>query len=145
MSIIAEKQGEADWQLLYEQLERRYGPAVAQDIIDQIRKAENATETPDYMDIKALSEVLERFRYEARAAVKAVRSQRSYKDSLQGQGTAREDEARRCDLEMVFKCYRHTQKAYSRLYRRFMAAYVSVPRDPHRRRRRQPETGHVAA
>lgn len=134
MSNIQEKQEEADWQLLYEQLERRYGPALAQDIVDQIRKAESSAETPDYMVLKALSEACELFRCEARAAVRALRSR-----------VTDDEEQRRRDLEIAFRCYRRSQRGFSRLSRRFMGAYVPVPSDTYRHRHRKSETGCLAA
>ncbi len=58
---------ESDHQALFEELEARYGSAVAQGIIDQIRKVEapDLKGTPDYMAVKACSEMLELFRGEA--------------------------------------------------------------------------------
>ena len=48
-----------DYQSLYEQLEKRYGPALAQTILDEIKKADDQSYVPDYMSVKMLSEVLE--------------------------------------------------------------------------------------
>ena len=50
---------EDELQALYEELECRYGPALAQSIIDEIRKADNPAYKPDYMPVKLMSEVME--------------------------------------------------------------------------------------
>lgn len=47
------------YQTLYEALEVKYGPALAQSILEEIRKADNPAQIPDYMGVKMLSEVLE--------------------------------------------------------------------------------------
>lgn len=59
MSIKTLETKENDYQALYEMLEVRYGPALAQSIIDEIRKADDPAHIPDYMGVKMLSEVLE--------------------------------------------------------------------------------------
>lgn len=64
-----EKKEEIDMTKLQEQLEQQYGPAVAQDILDRLRKNGATAKTPDYMDVKAMSELQERFRAQAMMAV----------------------------------------------------------------------------
>ena len=48
-----------DYQALYEILEERYGPAIAQNIIDEIKKADNPAYVPEYIDVRLLSDVVE--------------------------------------------------------------------------------------
>ena len=64
-----ETKEDLDTQKLQDELEKQYGPAVAQDIIDRIRKNGNPAKAPDYMDVKAMSELQERFRAQAMMAV----------------------------------------------------------------------------
>ena len=51
-----EKTYKGDDTALREDLERRYGPAMAQDILDQLKKADSLQECPDYLSVKTLSE-----------------------------------------------------------------------------------------
>lgn len=53
------KMGAQDYQSLQDYLEQRYGAAIAQDLIEQIKKADDESYIPDYMDVKMLSDVLE--------------------------------------------------------------------------------------
>jgi hypothetical protein len=62
---ITEKTKEIDYFKLQEELERQYGPATAQDIVDRLKKTEKAGKEPDYMDVKLLSELAEKFRAQA--------------------------------------------------------------------------------
>jgi len=48
-----------DYQALYETLEERYGPAIAQNIIDEVKKTDNPAYTPEYVDVRLLSDVVE--------------------------------------------------------------------------------------
>lgn len=113
-------------QKLQEQLESQYGPAVAQDIIDRLRKTGNVAKTPDYMDVKAMSELQERFRAQAMLAVwrlkewrKAQAEKSTYENLIQLEGTFL---ARQC--EDAVKLYRQANKSYYRMYREAMAAFI---------------------
>lgn len=113
---------------LQDDLEKQYGPAVAQDIVDRIRKNGPAATAPDYMDVKAMSELAERFRAQAMMAVWKLREWRK----AQGQPAPHQKLIR---LEGVFlqrQCedavalYRLANKSYFAMYREAMAAF-SVP------------------
>lgn len=70
---------ENDYQTLYEELEIRYGAGLAQEIVEQVKIADNMDKThkPDFMPVKALSETLELFRDEVRYSLKQLRSSKS--------------------------------------------------------------------
>lgn len=67
------KQTRADYSALQEELERRYGPGLAQDIVEQIIKSEEPENVPGYMAVKAVSEVMELFRNEARDTLRELK------------------------------------------------------------------------
>lgn len=112
---------------LQEDLESQYGPAVAQDIIDRIKKTGNVARTPDYMDVKAMSELQERFRAQAMMAVWKLREWRK------GQKKKFLFQKNLIDLEGVFlqrQCedavalYRMANKTYFAMYRAAMASFI---------------------
>lgn len=123
MSITKKKDIEtADYQSLQEELTNRYGPAMAQEIIDQIKKTEKTNEMPDYMNFHALSEILENLRQEAQEALKNLRNQ---KKSRQSRGVINLDEkTAQAEFEHLFSLYYKTQKAFYRMYRSAMAAHI---------------------
>lgn len=115
-----------DVQRLQEELEKQYGPAVAQDIIDRIRKTGNLKKTPDYMDVKAMSELQERFRAQAMMAVWRLREWRKrqtkqayHQNLVQLEGAFLQ---RQC--EDAIKLYRQANKTYFVMYREAMSALI---------------------
>lgn len=110
---------------LQEELESQYGPAVAQDIIDRIKKTGNVARTPDYMDVKAMSELQERFRAQAMMAVWKLREWRKaqnksifHRNLVQLEGVFLQ---RQC--EDAVSLYRMANKSYFSMYREAMAAF----------------------
>lgn len=112
---------------LQEQLESQYGPAVAQDIIDRMNKNGHTAQAPDYMDVKAMSELAERFRAQAMMSVWRLREWRKgqAKKKLFGQNLI--------DLEGTFlqrqcedavKLYRLANKTYFAMYHEAMASLL---------------------
>lgn len=65
-----------DYQTLFEELEIRYGAGLAQEIVEQVKIADNMDQNhkPDFMPVKALSETLELFRAEARISLRELRN-----------------------------------------------------------------------
>lgn len=59
----------SDIQELQDKLEKKYGPSVAQDIIDRLGKIEGQADAPDDMDVRAMSELQQRYRAQAMTAV----------------------------------------------------------------------------
>jgi hypothetical protein len=111
---------------LQDELEKQYGPAVAQDIIDRIRKTGNVAKTPNYMDVKAMSELQERFRAQARMAVwrlKAWRKGQS-KPSFQENLIQLEGAFLQRQCEDAIKLYRQANRTYHAMYQEAMASFV---------------------
>lgn len=113
---------------LQQDLERRFGPALAQAIMDQIKKAEAlqaGNTAPDYMAVKMMSEAAETYRRDTMGIIKKMKActRAYYADSSV------------VDLECFvmkkstteyFEFYRRLHKAYFILFRRAMDAYASV-------------------
>jgi hypothetical protein len=112
---------------LHEELEKQYGPAVAQDIIDRIRKNGPIAKTPDYMDVKAMSELAERFRAQAMMAVWRLKAWRKGQDKPTFQQNLIQLEGaflqRQCDD--AIKLYRQAHKTYFSMYREAMASFTA--------------------
>ncbi|PZO88657.1 MAG: hypothetical protein DI626_01230 [Micavibrio aeruginosavorus] len=111
---------------LQEELEKQYGPAVAQDIIDRIRKNGPITKTPDYMDVKAMSELAERFRAQAMMAIWRLKAWRKGQDKPAFQQNLIQLEGaflqRQC--EDAIKLYRQAHKTYFAMYHEAMASFT---------------------
>jgi len=113
-----------DTQKLQDELEKQYGPAVAQDIIDRIRKNGPMAKTPEYMDVKAMSELAERFRAQAMMAVWRLKAWRKGQDKPAFQENLVQLEGvflqRQC--EDAIKLYRLANKSYFAMYHEAMAS-----------------------
>lgn len=124
MYALENKQN-SDLQKLQEQLETQYGPAVAQEIIDRLGKTENAAKAPDYMDIKAMSELQERFRAQAMMAVwKLKQWRRTQAKAAPDQNLIQLEGAfleRNCQGAVAL--YRLATTRYHAMYRDAMAAF----------------------
>jgi len=117
-----------DIQRLQEELEKQYGPAVAQDIVDRIRKNGPISKTPEYMDVKAMSELQERFRAQAMMAVWKLKEWRRaqtkaafHQNLVKLEGVFLQ---RQC--EDAIALYRLANKSYFVMYREAMEAF-SLP------------------
>ena len=116
----------ADYSILQEELETRYGPAMAQEIIDQVKKTEKTNEMPDYMNFHAMSEILENLRQETQKSLKSLKLLRKTgQTQKQGRGVINFEETKsQAEFERLFALYCKAQKAFYRMYRSAMAAYV---------------------
>ncbi len=124
MYIIETKQN-SDIQKLQNDLERQYGPGVAQEIIDRIQEKGPLAKAPEYMDVKAMSELAERFRAQAMMAVWRLREWRktqakpSFQQNLiQLEGVFLE---RQCSEAITL--YRLANKTFFSMYREAMASF----------------------
>ena len=122
---VIENRENFDLERLQAHLEKQYGPAVAQEIVDRIGKIGPISKTPDYMDVKAMSEMQERFRAQAMMAVWRLREWRktqtktSFENLIQLEGAFLQ---RQC--EDAIKLYRQANKTYFAMYREAMAALI---------------------
>jgi len=116
----------ADYSILQEELETRYGPAMAQEIIDQVKKTEKTNEMPDYMNFHAMSEILENLRQETQKSLKSLKLLRKTgQTQKQGRGVINFEETKsQAEFERLFALYCKAQKAFYRMYRSATAAYV---------------------
>lgn len=111
---------------LIEDLERRYGPAMAQEIVDQLKRAEAleaSGSVPDCLSVKAMSEAEEIYRQEARIILKRLRAWK--RDSMIGRQDVLEFEGVFLgrELERTFGFYLRFNKGFHVLYRQAMQAY----------------------
>lgn len=114
MSNTDKNNQETSLQALYEQLEVRYGAPLAQEIVDQIKKTEDQDNKPEFMAVKAISEVLEVFRGEAKEIAKNLRIERSKEFS---ENVANLDEKRlQSELDSIFKSYWLVQHSFYKSY-----------------------------
>lgn len=118
----------SDLQTLQEELERRYGPAVAQDIMDKLNRTPQsavAAKTPDYMDVKAMSELQERFRAQAMLSIWKVKEwRRAQPKRAMSMNLVQMEGAllmRQCQDSI--KLYRLAHKSYYQMYRTALAAF----------------------
>jgi len=111
---------------LQDELEKQYGPAVAQDIIDRIRKTGNVARSVDYMDVKAMSELQEKFRAQAMMAVWRLKEWRKtqLKKTTQENLIVLEGAFLQRQCEDAVQLYRQANKSYFAMYREAMAAFT---------------------
>jgi hypothetical protein len=133
---VADNKQNLSTEKLQEQLERQYGPAVAQDIIDRLQKEgaqpAAAQPAPSYMDVKAMSEMAERLRAQAMMDIWRLREWRKQHDNTPSHKNLIDLEGvsikRQC--EESIKLYRHTNKTYFEMFNAAMDAMTnrtSVP------------------
>ena len=145
MILKTTKLTKPDYQDLQDELEKRYGPALAQDIVDQIRKVEEPDFSPGYVAVKAASEVLELFRGEAKAAIREVKELKS-RDAANDEGVVNLESARtRHEFERTLELYFQAQRGFYRIYRKALAAYTEeAPATRKYRKASKPETAYVS-
>ena len=135
MFDLLEKTSKGDNTALREDLERRYGPAMAQDILDQLKKAEGLNSpdaAPDYLSVKTLSEGEEIYRRDAQEALKRLKAYKcGHRESRKGvvefEGAFLQKE-----FERSFGFYLRFNKGYHVLYRQAMHAYKVKAYVPYR-------------
>ena len=116
MSNTVKKNQEISLQALYEELELRYGPAMAQEIIDQVKKTEDQDNKPEYMAVKALSEAVEIFRVDAQGIVKKLKNIKS--NDLPDDIANLEEKRLQNELKRIFSCYWIAQHSFYTSYKR---------------------------
>lgn len=125
---LSENKEPLDIQKLQEELEAQYGPGVAQDIIDRIRKTGDVAKTPDYMDVKAMSELQERFRAQAMMAVWRLKEWRKgqNKNGFQANLIQLEGAFLQRQCEEAIRLYRQANKSYFAMYHKAMEAFTPI-------------------
>lgn len=125
MSNTVKQSNENNLIALYEELERRYGLVLAQQIIDEIRKSENLAYIPEYMPVKVLSEVVDVLRPEAKNALKRLKSVKASLCILPKGVEHFEIKRLEKDFERLFVCYRLAQTVFYDFYRRAMKQAIA--------------------
>lgn len=127
MNMLSKEKIETNDLKLQEDLERRFGPAMAQEIMDQIKKADNINRglniLPDYCSVKALSEGTEIYRQEAQTALKRLKMWKCNRDKAKP-GVIDWDVAfLKRQFVTNFSFYLRFNRSYYILYRQAMEAY----------------------
>jgi len=124
-----ENKDNLDLKKLQEELELQYGPAAAQGIVDQISRTRKPAAAPDYMDVKAMSELQERFRAQAMMAIWRLKEWRKAQTRkiFQTNLIVLEGAYLRRQCEDAIKLYRLANKSYFAMYREAMAAFSVRP------------------
>ncbi len=107
---------EEDNQTLFDELEKRYGGAVAQEIIDQIAKTRATRSTPSYMLVKACSEMLELFRDEAKSKLLELRQHKTNWVQYGSNVTPLPNPALEADFRKIYRAYWISMKAFHAFY-----------------------------
>lgn len=121
-----EKNTKSDDLALREDLERRYGPAMAQDILDQLKKAEGLCgpkSAPDYLSVKTLSEGEEIYRRDAQEALKRLKAWKHDNGEAREGVVEFEGAFLLKEFERSFAFYMRFHKGYHVLYRQAMHTY----------------------
>ena len=112
---------------LTEDLERRFGPAMAQQIMDELKKAENpkkvASGSFDYMAAKTLSEASEIYRREARTALRRYKIWKGERGIAMKDVVDMEGAFLKKELQRSFDFYRRFNKGFFIIYRQAMQTY----------------------
>jgi len=115
MSNTKYKFDERAYDALHEELENRYGPAIAQAIIDQIKKADHANHDPDVLQTKAVGEALALFRTETREIVKKLKNIRQ-EQNLPSNVPSLEEKRLKDTLNQKLAYYWLCQQSFYKLY-----------------------------
>jgi hypothetical protein len=110
-----------DQNALRDALTKRFGDKIANDVIEQIELIKSSGKTPDYMPVKACSEMMELFRGEAQVIARKLKQDHGQWDD-EGANIAHL-EKRKLEMEFrhVFRLYWTSMKLFYPLYRRAMA------------------------
>jgi hypothetical protein len=127
MTKIFEKKTNTNDLKLQEDLERRFGEAMAQEIMDQIKKADNINKglntIPDYCGVKALSEGAEIYRREAQIALKRLKTWKRNRDEAKLGVVDWDGALLKSQFERSFSYYLRFNRSFHILYRQAMEAY----------------------
>ena len=119
-----EKKGDIS---LLEDLERRFGPAMAQQIIDELKKAESPEKAAsgdfNYIGAKAMSEAAEMYRREAQTALQRYKNWKGKSGIAQKDVVDLEGAFLKNEFQRSFGFYRRFHKGFFTVYRQAMQTY----------------------
>ena len=135
MTVIYKEIDKKDDSALQEDLERRFGPAMAQQIMDELKKAERPQKVAtgfNYIGAKALSEAAEIYRRDSQVALSR------YKNWKDGCGAALKDVVDmegaylKKEFQRSFDFYRRFNKGFFTVYRQAMQTYKTGSHVPYK-------------
>jgi len=138
------KTKDSELEALYEELERRYGPAMAQEIIDQINKANSSAPALDYMAVKALSEATELFRAEAQDLIKSLKAQKRASNKAASNILDLEQKRLEERFNKIFRLYWISMKSFYKMYDQALRAFEVPAYTPYRQVRPKSEQARAA-
>ena len=121
-----DKTGQNNDLIMLEDLERRFGPAMAQQIMDELKKAENHKKVAseiNYMGAKALSEASEMYRREAQTALHRYKDWKSDSEIALKDVVGIEGVLLKKEFQRNFNFYRRFNKGFFTIYRQAMKTY----------------------
>lgn len=118
---VKKDQNQGYW-ALYEELEVRYGAPMAQQIVDQIQKVEDKAYQPDYMPVKAASEVLELFRAETKDSLTQLKASKAAQEDLAADVINLDAQRLQKNFERNLNCYWQIQHSFYEMYDRALEA-----------------------
>lgn len=132
---------EQDLMALYEELEGRYGVALAQQIVDEVRKSEDKDFIPEYVGAKSLSEALEYIRPQAHKAFKSLKQAELEKSELPCNVASLNIKRAEQNFNRLFGAYILVKSVYWAFYKQIMSDIekrqyvpkrhvVDMPRNP---------------
>lgn len=131
MEVVKEtKKAKPDeYQELRDELEARYGPELAQQIVDEIRKVESPDFKPGYVGAKVVSEAMELFRCEARGTLRKLKEKKKKAETVIGANVIDLETGRlQVEFRRLYHLYFLAQKGYYNLFWRNMFSYgMKVP------------------
>lgn len=133
MSKTNSKNHENDHQALFDELEKRYGCAMAQGIVDEIKKTEDSDNAgaPDYMLVKACSEMLELFRGEAQTLISQMKMRPRVWSNTETNVTYLDQRRLEKEFKRIFRLYWVSMKLFYPMYDDAMNA-ARKPKFAHR-------------
>lgn len=120
---------------LAEDLERRFGPAMAQQIMDELKKAEKPTKVAsgfDYIGAKALSEASEMYRRESQTALCRYKNWKRKCGSAMKDVVDMEGAFLKKEFQRSFDFYRRFNRGFFIIYRQAMQTYKTGSYVPHK-------------
>jgi hypothetical protein len=136
---------EAELLALHEVLESRYGLVLAQQIVDEIKKAGDSAYVPDYTSAKFLSEAVEFIRPMALDALASLKQAKLETSHLPGGVESLNTKRAEQGLTRLLGAYRLVKSTYWDFYTRIMTdiqkrRHMPVPRHVYVDAPRSPET-----
>jgi len=110
-----------DQQDLFEELEKRFGYEIAVELVESIAQASSNQDTPDYMPVKASSELLETFRIETQDILRKLKEGKPAWDQAGDFVSYLEKRKLEIEFRRTYRLYRISMELFYPLYHRALA------------------------